>query len=226
FSATPIPGNEAVVNRTVDSLFKQGARVIYDKLGQVHVHGHGAQEELKLMLNLVRPRFFVPIHGEYRHLSLHASLAESVGMPRSNIFVLEDGDVLELTGSSARVNGKVSTGHVYVDGLSVGDVNEVALRTRRQLSRDGIVVAIVTVNQQTGKLHGRPDIVSYGFIDAGEFSDIIEESREVLTRTLDHSGSRITEWSFVTSKVKDTLEKFYYEKTKRRPMILPFMVKV
>jgi ribonuclease J len=225
-SATPVPGNESLVNRTVDSLFKQGARVMYDKIGQVHVHGHGSQEELKLILSLVKPRFFAPIHGEYRHLSLHARLAESVGMPASNIFVLEDGDVLELSNSSARVNGKVGTGHVYVDGLSVGDIGGVVLRTRRMLSRDGIVVVIIAVNRQTGKLVGRPDIVTRGFIDTREFGNMMEESRELLVKTLDHSGGRVAEWSFINNKVRDTLEKFYYDKTKRRPMILPFMVKV
>jgi ribonuclease J len=225
-SATPVPGNESLVNRTVDSLFKQGAQVMYDKIGQVHVHGHGSQEELKLILSLVKPRFFAPVHGEYRHLSLHARLAESVGIPAGNIFVLEDGDVLELGGNTARVTGKVGTGHVYVDGLSVGDIGGVVLRTRRMLSRDGIVVVIIAVNRQTGKLVGRPDIVTRGFIDPSQFGDMMEESRELLARTLDHSGGRVAEWSFINNKVRDTLEKFYYDRTKRRPMILPFMVKV
>ncbi len=225
-SATPVPGNESLVNRTVDNIFKQGARVLYNKLGQVHVHGHGSQEELKLILSLVKPKFFVPIHGEYRHLSLHASLAESVGIPTDNIFVMEDGDVLELNADTAKINGKVGSGHVYVDGLSVGDIGGVVLRTRRMLSRDGIVVVIIAVNRQTGKLVGRPDIVTRGFIDTREFKDMMNESRELLAKTLDHSGGRIAEWSFINTKVKDTLDKFYYQRTKRRPMILPFMVKV
>jgi ribonuclease J len=223
-SATPIPGNESLVNRTVDSLFKQGARVIYDKLSQVHVHGHGSQEELKLILSLVKPKFFVPVHGEYRHLSLHARLAESVGIPADNIFVLEDGDILEFNNNNARVNGKVSTGHVYVDGLSVGDIGGVVLRTRRMLSRDGIVVVIIAINQQTGKISGRPDIVTRGFVDTNQAGDMIEESRELLSRMLDHGGGRVAEWS--NNKVRDTPEKFYYDRTKRRPMILPFIVKV
>ena len=225
-SATPVPGNESLVNRTVDSIFKQGARVLYDKLGQVHVHGHGSQEELKLILSLVKPKYFMPIHGEYRHLSLHAQLAESVGMSPDDIFVLEDGDVLELTSNNAKVNGKVGSGHVYVDGLSVGDIGGVVLRTRRMLSRDGIVVVIIAVNRQSGKLVGRPDIVTRGFIDTREFKGMMDESRELLAKTLDHSGGRVAEWSFINTKVKDTLDKFYYQRTKRRPMILPFMVKV
>ena len=225
-SATPIPGNEAIVNRTVDNLFKQGARVLYDKVAQVHVHGHGSQEELKLLLSLVKPKFFMPIHGEYRHLSLHAKLAESVGIPKENTFVLEDGDILELTAQSARKNGKVSSGNVYVDGLSVGDIGGVVLRNRRMLSKDGIVVAIIAVNRQTGKLVGRPDIVTRGFVNTRETKDMLDESRDLLARVLDHSGGKAAEWSFVNAKVRDTLDKFYYDKTKRRPMILPFMVKV
>lgn len=225
-SATPIPGNEAVVNRTVDNLFKQGARVLYDKVAQVHVHGHGSQEELKLLLTLVKPKFFMPIHGEYRHLSLHAKLAESVGIPKDNTFVLEDGDILSLTAESARKDGKVSSGNVYVDGLSVGDIGGVVLRNRRMLSKDGIVVAIIAVNRQTGKLVGRPDIVTRGFVDTREFKEMIDESRDLLAKVLDHSSPRSTEWSFINAKVRDTLDKFYYERTRLRPMILPFMVKV
>jgi ribonuclease J len=225
-SATAVPGNEALINRTVDNLFKQGARVLYDKVAQVHVHGHGSQEELKLLLNLVKPRFFIPIHGEYRHLSLHARLAQSVGIPQENIFVLEDGDVLELSPSSGKVTGKVSSGNVYVDGLSVGDIGSVVLRNRRMLSRDGIVVVIIAINRETGKLVGRPDIVSRGFVDTRESKDMIDESRDLVVKTLDHSGVRPADWGFINTKVRDTLNKFYYEQTKRRPMILPVMVKV
>ena len=225
-SATPIPGNEALVNRTIDSLFKQGAQVIYDKVAQVHVHGHGSQEELKLLLNLTKPKFFVPVHGEYRHLSLHAKLAQSIGVPEGNIFVLEDGDILELSPQAGRIAGKVALGNVCVDGLSVGDIGSVILRDRRMLSRDGMVVVIIAVNKQTGKLVGRPDIVSRGFVDAQESKDMLEASRDVVARALDHSGGRPMEWGFVSSKVRDVLNKFYYEQTKRHPMVLPFMVQV
>jgi len=225
-SATPIPGNEALVNRTVDSLFKQGARVIYDKVAQVHVHGHASQEELKLLLNLVKPRFFMPVHGEYRHLSLHAKLARSIGIAEENIFLLEDGDILELNQQGGRITGKVAAGNVYVDGLSVGDVGSVILRDRRMLSRDGMVVVIITVNQETGKLVGRPDIVSRGFVDTRESKEMLDGSRDLVAKILDHGPSRPAEWGFVYAKVRDTLHKYYYEQTKRRPMILPFMVKV
>jgi len=225
-SATPIPGNEGLINRTLNSLFKQGAQVLYSDVAQVHVHGHGSQEELKLLLNLVKPKFFIPIHGEYRHLSLHAKLAESVGIPPENIFLLEDGDVVEFDSQTARIVSKITSGNVYVDGLSVGDIGSVVLRNRRMLSRDGIVVVIIAINKQTGKLVGRPDIVSRGFIDTREAKDMIDKSRELVARTLDHSGARSTEWSFVNTKVRDLLNRYYYEQTKRRPMILPFMVKV
>ncbi len=225
-SATPVPGNEAVVNRTVDNLFKQGARVLYDKVAPVHVHGHASQEELKLLLNLVKPKFFIPIHGEYRHLSLHAKLAESVGIQESNIFVLEDGDVLELNPQSGKIAGKVTSSNVYVDGLSVGDIGSVVLRDRRMLSKDGIVMVIIAVNRQTGKLVGRPDIVSRGFVDTRESRDMINESRDLVAKALDHGGTRPADWGFINTKVRDTLNKFYYEQTRRRPMVLPFMVKV
>lgn len=225
-SATPVPGNESLINRTVDNLFKQGAQVLYDKVAQVHVHGHGSQEELKLLLNLVKPKFFMPIHGEYRHLSLHAKLAQSVGIPEENIFLLEDGDVLELSPSGGKVTGKVSSGNVYVDGLSVGDIGSIVLRNRRMLSRDGIVVVIIAINRQTGKLVGRPDIVSRGFVDTREAKDMMEESRDLVAKALDHSGARPADWGFINTKVRDILNKFYYEQTKRRPMILPVMVKV
>ena len=225
-SATPIPGNEALINRTLDSLFKQGATVLYDKVAQVHVHGHGSQEELKLLINLVKPKFFVPIHGEYRHLSLHAGLAQVVGIPKENTFVLEDGDILELNQEAAKVTGRITSGNVYVDGLSVGDIGSVVLRDRRMLSKDGMVVVIIAVNRQTGKLVGRPDIVSRGFVDTRESKTMINESRDLVARILDHSGDRPADWSFINTKLKDVLSRFYYERTKRHPMILPFMVKV
>ena len=225
-SATPIPGNESLINRTVDNLFKQGAQVLYSKVAQVHVHGHASQEELKLLLNLVKPKFFMPIHGEYRHLSLHAKLAQSVGIPKDNTFVLEDGDILEISPQGGKITGKITAGNVYVDGLSVGDIGSVVLRNRRMLSRDGIVIVIIAVNGQTGKLVGRPDIVSRGFVDTRESKDMLDESRDLVARILDHSGARPAEWGFVNTKVRDILNKFYYEQTKRRPMILPVMVKV
>ena len=225
-SASPIPGNESLINRTIDSLFKQGAEVFYSELSQVHVHGHASQEELKLILNLVRPRFFVPVHGEFRHLTLHSRLALDAGVEEKNIFRLEDGDVLELSPVAGHITGRVPSGHVYVDGLSVGDVGGVVLRNRRMLSRDGIVVVIIAINQQTGKLVSRPDIVSRGFVDTIEAREMIEEGKDLVARIIDHSGKRDAGISNADSRVRDELNRFFFEKTKRRPMILPVLVKV
>jgi ribonuclease J len=225
-SATPVPGNEALVAKTMDNLLRQGANVVSNSMAPVHVHGHASQEELKLMLNIVKPKYFVPIHGEYRHLSLHAKLAESIGIPRTDIFLMDDGDVLEIGAQMAKVTGKVSSSNVYVDGLSVGDIGTVVLRDRKMLSRDGMVVVIIAINRQTGKLVGRPDIVSRGFVDTREAKEMLDESRDLVARILDRGGDHPAQWGFVNVKVRDTLNKFYYEQTKRRPMILPFMVKV
>jgi len=225
-SATPVPGNEALVNRTIDNLFRQGAQVIYEKLAQVHVHGHGSQEELKLLLTLVKPKFFVPIHGEYRHLSLHAQLAKSTGMPENNVFILEDGDILELTSDTARKAGKLPLGNVYVDGLIVGDLDSVVLRDRKLLSRDGMVVVIITMDKKQGRLVGRPDIVARGFINSKESETLLERGRDLVAAALTHSGKRPTEWGAINVKVKDTLTKFFYNETRRRPMILPITVGV
>jgi ribonuclease J len=225
-SASPIPGNESLVNRTVDALFKQGAQVFYGIRTQAHVHGHASQEELKLVLSLTKPRFFMPVHGEYRHLSLHSKLAQSVGIPADHIFVMEDGDILELDASGGKAAGKVTSGNVYVDGLSVGDVGGVILRSRRMLSRDGIVVAIVALNKQTGKLVGRPDIVSRGFVDVVESKDMLDGGRDLLAQVLDHGRTHSTDRGFVENEIKNALDKYFYDKTKRRPMILPVLVQV
>ncbi|MDH5364286.1 MAG: ribonuclease J [Dehalococcoidia bacterium] len=233
-SATPVPGNEALVSKTIDSLFRQGANVIYEKLSQVHVHGHGSQEELKLLFNLVKPKFFVPIHGEYRHLSLHARLARSLGMPGDNIFVLEDGDILELGQESGKIVGKVPIGNVYVDGLVTGELDSTMLRDRKLLSRDGIVVVTLAIDAQKGKLVGRPCIITRGFVDAGESQTLIEKSQDVVIATLNHDGkhsfgpgrSSPAERSNLEAKVRDSLTKFLYEQTHRRPIIIPIIMEV
>jgi ribonuclease J len=225
-SATPVPGNEALVNRTIDNLFRQGAQVVYEKLAQVHVHGHGSQEELKLLLSLVRPKFFIPIHGEYRHLSLHARLAKGLGMSENNVFILENGSILELDHEKGKVVGKLPAGNVYVDGLVMGDLASVILRDRKLLSRDGIVVVIIAIDKENGKVVGRPDIVSRGFVDMKEGEAILEQGRDLVKATLGHSDGRPLEWSFINVKVKDTLSKFFYEQTRRRPMILTTAVEV
>ncbi len=225
-SASPIPGNESLVNRTVDTLFKQGAQVFYGSRHQAHVHGHASQEELKLVMSLTKPKYFVPVHGEYRHLSLHAKLAQSIGIPSDHIFVLEDGDVLELDAAGGRTTTKVSSGNVYVDGLSVGDVDGVILRNRKLLSRDGIVVVIIAINKQTGKLVTRPDIVSRGFVDVIESKDMLEGGRDLVADVLNHGRAHTSDRGFIDNEVKNALDKYFYDKTKRRPMILPVQVQV
>ncbi len=226
YSASPIPGNESLVYKTVDNLFKQGAEVYYGRMAQTHVHGHASQEELKLMLNLVKPRFFIPVHGEFRHLACHAKLAESVGIPAERIFTLEDGDILELTTLGGKKAGKVESGNVYVDGLSVGDVGGIVLRNRRMLSRDGIVVIVIAVRKQDDKLVGRPDIVTRGFVDSNEYKDMLETSKDIVTRIMNHEGEFAAEIGFPDSRIRTELNKYYFDQTKRRPMILPVMVKV
>jgi len=225
-SATPVPGNEALVNRTIDNLFRQGAQVIYEKLAQVHVHGHGSQEELKLLLSLVKPKFFVPIHGEYRHLSLHARLAKTLGIPETNIFIMENGNILELDRNRGRIVKKIPCGNVYVDGLVMGKLANVILRDRKLLSRDGIVVVIIAIDKEKGKIVGRPDIVSRGFVDMKEGETILEQGKDLVRAALERSSGGPPEWSFITTKVKDPLSKFFYEQTRRRPMILTTAVEV
>ena len=224
-SATPVPGNETLVNRTIDNLFRQGAHVIYDRLAQVHVHGHGSQEELKLLLNLVKPRFFVPIHGEYRHLSIHAKLAATLGIPESNIFTMENGDILELDTYNGKITTRLPSDNVFVDGLVMGDIAGVILRDRKLLSRDGIVVVILAIDKRKGIIINRPDIISRGFVDAnGEH--VLEKGRDLISVNLGRSTKHPIERSSINAKVKDILGKFFYEQTRRRPMILTAIIEV
>ena len=223
-SATTIPGNEAVVSKTTDSLFRQGARVIYDKLAQVHVHGHGSREELKLLLSLVKPKFFVPIHGEYRHLSLHGDLAQSMGIPKANVFVLENGDVLELGGDSGKVVARIHAGVIYVDGLTTGTLDDVVLRDRKLLARNGLAVVTIAIDAESGKLAGRPRIITLGFVDAGEEQRLLEKSQDVVLAALDHHRRRLREPGFVDTIVKDSLGRFFRERIHRHPVIIPVVV--
>jgi ribonuclease J len=221
-SATPIPGNEELVNRTINNLFYAGAEVYHHERMQVHVSGHASREEHKLMLNLVRPRFFVPIHGEYRHLVHHARMAEQVGIPPENIFVIESGQVLEFGADWGRINGQVTEGHVMVDGLGVGDVGNVVLRDRRLLSRDGFVVAVVVVDADTGEVLEGPDIITRGFVYIREAGDLIDEAAQCVREAIDDGGTQ----AMLNTKIKDSLTGFLYEQTKRRPVVLPVVMQV
>ena len=225
-SSTPIPGNEALVNRTIDNLFKQGANVIYDRFSQVHVHGHGSQEELKLLINLVKPRYFMPIHGEYRHLSMHGKLAASVGIPLNHIFVMEDGNILELDSNKARIVGRVSADNVYVDGLVMEDMAGVILRDRKLLSKDGIVVVVIALDKNEGVILSRPDIVSRGFVDSREGDSILEQGKDLVMSELAQGGKHPVDRSSINTRVKDTLSKFFYKQIKRRPMIITTTIEI
>ena len=226
-SATPIPGNEKLVARTIDHLFKQGADVIYESFSGTHVSGHPSQEELKMMLNLVKPKYFVPIHGEYRHLIKHAKLAVEVGVPRENVFVAENGNVLEFRKNTARLNGRVTAGRVLVDGLGVGDVGNIVLRDRKQLSQDGILIVVVTINRESGTVVAGPDIVSRGFVYVRESEELIDEAKDKVKLALKKCEEKgITEWASIKSNVRDAVSKYLYEKTRRRPMILPIIMEV
>lgn len=226
-SATPIPGNEKLVARTIDHLFKQGADVIYESFSGTHVSGHPSQEELKMMLNLVKPKYFVPIHGEYRHLIKHAKLAVEVGVPRENVFVAENGNVLEFRKNTARLNGRVTAGRVLVDGLGVGDVGNIVLRDRKQLSQDGILIVVVTINRESGTVVAGPDIVSRGFVYVRESEELIDEAKDKVKLALKKCEEKgITEWASIKSNVRDAVSKYLYEKTRRRPMILPIIMEI
>ena len=224
-SATAIPGNEALVYRTVDNLFRLGARVLYNRIADVHVRGHAAQEELKIVHTLVRPRYFVPVHGEYRHLVLHARLAQSLGMPEDRTLVLSDGDVLELDDRGARVVGRAPADYVYVDGLGVGDIDHVVLRDRRHLASDGMVVIILAVDKQNGRIVGQPEVVSRGFVDIEESEELLERTRKRVVAALE-GAEHIVEWGVVNTQVKEAIAQFLYDETRRRPMILPVAVEV
>lgn len=226
-SATPVPGNEKMVHRTINSLFRQGAEVFYQGISNVHVSGHGAQEELKLMVSLLRPRFFIPIHGEYRQLILHAKLAHSLGVPEENIVVAEDGDMIDISPDKIKMVDHTASGNVFVDGLSVGDVGQIVLRDRKVLSQDGILMAVLTIDKETGQPLAGPDIVSRGFVYMRDAEELLESARErILESFIGLDGRHGSDWSFVKDKIKHTLSEFLYEKTHRRPMILPVVMEV
>ena len=225
-SATPVPGNEKMVNRTINNLFRQGAEVFYQAIANVHVSGHAAQEELKLMLGLLRPQFLMPVHGEYRQLVLHQKLAHSLGIPKDHIIVAEDGDIIEVTPDAIKVANHTASGNVFVDGLGVGDVGQIVLRDRQVLAQDGILMAILTVDKETGQPLAGPDIVSRGFVYMRDAEELLESARERVLESFIGLNGHASDWSFVKDKIKHTLSEFLYEKTHRRPMVLPVVVEV
>lgn len=223
-SATPIPGNEKTVSRVINALYKKDAVVIYNALADIHVSGHACKEELKLIQSLVKPKYFMPVHGEYRHLKQHAELAQGLGIPKENTFVMDIGNVLELNFKEAKVNGSVASGKVFVDGLGIGDVGNIVLRDRKLLSQDGMVIVVITLEKDTDANNANVDIISRGFVYVRESEHIIEEMREITKNTLrKYSGK---EWNTIKVNVKEALKVYLYTSMKRNPMILPIIVEI
>jgi ribonuclease J len=226
-SARPVPGNERSVNRTIDRLFAAGARVIYEPSAGVHVSGHAGVEELKVMLNLVRPKYFMPIHGEHRHLYFHAELARETGIPDENIFVMDNGDILELDSTTATVSGRVQAGMILVDGFAMGDFRDLVLRDRQHLASDGLVMVVVVRSAQEGKIMGEPEIVFRGFAHAEDPEELTRGARSVVIQVLESEEMRqVTDLGFVKTRVHDVLQKFLRKEADRRPLVLPVIVEV
>ena len=222
FSSNPIPGNEKAVSKVINELSMKGAKVIFQ---DVHVSGHACQEEIKLIYSLVRPKYAIPVHGEYRHLTAQKHVVEDLGIPKENIFILASGNVLELDANSAAVTGSVHTGAIFVDGLGVGDVGNIVLRDRQHLSEDGIMIVVMTLERHSNVVLAGPDIVSRGFVYVRESEELMEDAKEVVENALDSCLERnITDWGKIKNTVKDALSDFLWKRTKRSPMILPIIM--
>ena len=226
-SATPIPGNEKLVTKVVNELMKQGAEVIYESMYEVHVSGHACQDELKMMISLTKPKFFIPIHGEYKHLKKHSKLAIGMGIPEDHIFIADLGQVLETDGVEMKFTGTVPSGRVMVDGYGVGDVGSVVLRDRKHLAEDGVMIIVATIDRETGNVLAGPDIVSRGFVYVRESEALLDEAKQLMKQVMDNCRDRnIREWGNIKSAMRDALSDYIYSKTKRSPMILPIIMEV
>lgn len=225
-SATPIPGNENAVTKVINRLLERGAKVIYETLSEIHVSGHACQEELKLILSLVKPKYFIPAHGEVRHLMKHAKIAQQMGMDERNIFIMENGNCLEISQKSAKLVGDVPSGNILVDGLGVGDVGNIVLRDRRHLSEDGLIIVVISLTKE-GKVVSGPDIISRGFVYVRESEDLIEDAKNVVRKILnDDSRDNLKDWNGLKSDIRDNLRSYIFKNTKRNPMILPIIMEV
>lgn len=226
-SASPIPGNDKLISKVINELFKKGADVIYEDLEEVHVSGHAYREELKLMHRLTKPKYFMPVHGEYRHLKHHKDLAVTLGMESKNIFILERGKVLQINSEEAKISGKVHSGTVLVDGLGVGDVGTLVLRDRKHLAQDGLVNIVVTIEKESYSIIAGPDIITRGFVYVKESEELINELKEIATEELQNClDEKILEWYLIKTNIKKALERYIYDKTKRRPTIIPIIMEI
>ena len=225
-SASPIPGNEKVVSKTINNLYRKGANVLYSRIALVHVHGHASQEELKMMLSLIKPRFFVPVHGEYRHLVAHSALAQSMGIPAQRAFVLEDGDVLELDESEGHLAGKVPAGHVFVDGNTLINMHSSVINERRRLAKDGIVAVMITLSRASGNPLEDPGFVSSGFVELEDSQELFEKTSKVVLRTLDLEAGATLDLKDVQARVSESVSKYLYDETRRRPTVVTVVQQV
>jgi ribonuclease J len=226
-SARMIPGNERSIGRIINHLFRRGANVFYEKVSEIHVSGHASKEELKLMLNLIRPKYFMPIHGEYRHLVYHSILAKKLGLPRENIFILEDGEILEVSDKEVRKNGRVNSGRVFIDGKGVGDVKDMVLRDRMRLAHDGIVLILLSIEKLTGNILSGPDIISRGFVLEDASQEVMNDVKELLTNTIRGLEKEIiSDSSVLQARLRSTLKKYLRDTMERRPMIMPIIFEV
>lgn len=226
-SANPIPGNEKLVTKVVNDLMRQGAEVIYESMYEVHVSGHACQEELKMMISLTKPKFFVPIHGEYKHMKKHVKLAMDMGIPEQNTFVADLGDMLEIDGVEMKQIGTVPSGKVMVDGFGVGDVGSVVLRDRKHLAEDGVMIIVATMDRESGRVVAGPDIVSRGFVYVRESEELLDEAKNLMKQVMDNCFERnVREWGNIKSAMRDELSDFIYKETKRSPMILPIIMEI
>ena len=226
-SATPIPGNEKFVTRVVNELMKSGAHVVYERMYEVHVSGHACQEELKLMLSLTKPKYFIPVHGEYKHLKKHAGLAMELGMDRDHIIVGQIGDVIETNGVDMRITGQAPAGRVLVDGLGVGDVGSIVLRDRKHLAQDGLIIVVVGIDRAENEVVSGPELISRGFVYVRESEELMDEARLLLSDTLEQcSPAELRDWNGLKGKLRDVLSDHIFHKTKRSPMILPIIMEI